>query len=399
MHRFLLFLCLIPLSSSFLQAQDGFKVVGYLPYYRFSYLNQIDFSQLTHLNLAFANPDLTGQLSVGGQDIVPAIQLARQHGVSVMASLAGGGLTDEWEEAWNYWMQPDKRSAYIHNIVAYTLAYELDGVDLDLEWGYVNSLYSPFVLELRDSMTANGLLLTAALPGTHRYPQITDEALAAFDWINMMVYDLTGPWAPNTPGPHSPYYFAVNAINYWRAQGVPSDKLTLGVPFYGYDFSTTTVSSFTYRTLVSQDPAYAYVDQVGMKFYNGIPTIQLKTELALAEVSGIMIWEIGQDAYNDLSLLNAINEVVQATPVRDLPAQAPLAHVYPNPFGDELAVENRSGSPLGLRLLSLDGRPVGQYTLQPGALHWLNTASLAPGFYLLQVVGEQGREVYRVVHR
>lgn len=374
-------------------------MVGYLPYYRFNYANQINFSQLTHLNIAFANPNATGLLDVGGQDIAPIVQLAKQQNLTVLISLAGGALTDEWEAAWNYWMQPNKRSIYIHNIVEYVLGQELDGVDFDLEWSHVNSLYSPFVLELRDSMDAHGLLLTAALPGTHRYPEITDEALAAYDWVNMMAYDLTGPWAPNSPGPHSPYYFAVNAINYWRAQGVPSEKLTLGVPFYGFDFATNPVSSFTYRTIVSQNPANAYADQVGQAYYNGIPTIQQKTELALNEVSGIMIWEIGQDAYDELSLLNAIDQVVHATPVRQTDAQPDLVQAYPNPFGDALTIESQSDSPLELRLLSLDGRPLQQFNLPAGSQQWISTASLTPGFYLLQVIGGHGRQVYRLLRQ
>ncbi len=395
--RLPLLLLLLSLLAPPLAAQDDFKVIGYLPYYRFNLASQIDFGRLTDLNIAFANPDMSGQLHVGGQDIAPIVQLARQHDLRVLISLAGGALTAEWEQAWSYWMQPERRAEYIHKIVDYVLGHGLDGVDFDLEWGHVNSLYSPFVLELRDSMDAHGLLLTAALPGTHRYPQITNAALAAYDWINLMAYDLTGSWAPNNPGPHSPYSFAVNSINYWRAQGVPSGKLTLGVPFYGYNFATTPVSSFTYRTIVGQNPANAYLDQVGLSYYNGIPTIQQKTELALNEVSGIMIWELGQDDFGDLSLLKAISEVLQATSVGEAPLLAALADVYPNPFGSELVIENRAEGALALRFHSLDGRLISQYGLPPGGQQWMDTAALPPGFYFLQAIGQQGQQVYRLV--
>jgi GH18 family chitinase len=54
---------------------------------------------------------------------------------------------------------------------------------------------------------------------------------------------------------------------------------------------STTAASF------NQDVANAFLDNVGQKWWNGIPTIQAKTELALDEVAGIMIWEIGQDAF------------------------------------------------------------------------------------------------------
>ncbi|MCB0589605.1 MAG: hypothetical protein KDD06_30250, partial [Phaeodactylibacter sp.] len=171
--------------------------------------------------------------------------LAKSYGLTVLISM-GGGLTAEWRDAWQFWMQAPNRSAYIHNIMSMVREYGLDGVDMDLEGQDVNALYSPFVLELRDSLAAEGKLLTAALPGSNRDPDISDAALSAFDWVNMMVYNWTGPWAPNNPGQHSPYSFAVSSINNWFSQGVESERLTLGVPFYGWDFSTNPVSSFTY---------------------------------------------------------------------------------------------------------------------------------------------------------
>ncbi|MCO6475365.1 MAG: T9SS type A sorting domain-containing protein [Phaeodactylibacter sp.] len=388
----LFFLTLLPFT---LPAQEDFKIVGYLPYYRFGFSDQIDFQQLTHLNIAFANPLMNGQLEVGGQDIGPVVDMARSHGLTVLISM-GGGLTAEWREAWRSLMEPPNRTGFIHTIMEFVRAYELDGVDMDLEGGDVTYLYSPFVLELRDSLSAEGKLLTAALPGISRDADITDAALAAFDWVNMMVYNLTGPWAPNNPGPHSPFEFAVNSINHWFGQGVPPEKLTLGVPFYGWDFSANPVSSFTYRTIVLQDPANAFADQAGLAYYNGIPTIQRKTELAMDLVSGVMIWEVGQDSYTEYSLLNAIYETVYPP----LSVEEPLAEalsVYPNPFGEELSIQNQADAPLHLRLSAIDGRALRQFTVGARTTHWMNTASLAPGMYVLQVVGQEPPQAYKIL--
>jgi hypothetical protein len=44
--------------------------------------------------------------------------------------------------------------------------------------------------------------------------------------------------------------------------------------------------------------------------YNGIPTIQKKTQLALQNASGIMFWALNHDAAGDLSLVNAIHQLV-----------------------------------------------------------------------------------------
>jgi hypothetical protein len=47
-------------------------------------------------------------------------------------------------------------------------------------------------------------------------------------------------------------------------------------------------------------------------YYNGIPTIKMKTNLAIEEASGIMIWQLSGDAPGAKSLLQAIDEVVKA---------------------------------------------------------------------------------------
>jgi hypothetical protein len=302
--------------ANILTAQ-GFKVIGYLPTYRFDWVNDLEFERVTHVNIAFANPDAQGNLSCEGADITPIVNAAHQQGCKVFISLAGGYLTPEWEAAWNHWMLPGNRAAFIQKIVQYVQTHQLDGVDMDLEWHYVNDLYSPFMLELKAALSPLGIPMTAALPGGYRYPEINAQALEAFDWINMMVYDLTGPWAPQNPGQHSPFDWSEDCIQYWLGQGVPAHKLTLGLPFYGYDFGTNPAQSVTYRGMVEDNTANAYQDQFDEAYWNGIPTIHAKTKLAMDQVSGIMIWELGQDAFGSnahLSLLRTIDDVVKFRP-------------------------------------------------------------------------------------
>lgn len=214
--RIILLLCLsLSLQNAF--SQD-FKVIGYLPTYRFSWLNDIEFERLTHVNISFANPDSLGNLSCEGVNIDPAIAKAHQSGCKVFISLAGGYLTPEWDAAWNNLALPANRPAFIQKIVQYVLAHDLDGVDLDLEWQYVQDWYSPFVLDLKAALNAQGLPLSVALPGSYRYPKITNAALAAFDWVNMMIYDLRGPWDPSNPGNIPPTTGRCNVCNTGKAR-------------------------------------------------------------------------------------------------------------------------------------------------------------------------------------
>jgi len=390
MRKTLPFLLLFTLSTSFAQS---FKVIGYLPYYRFSWVNDIEFERLTHVNIAFANPDAAGNLSVEGANIAPAVTKAHQAGCKVFISLAGGYLTPTHEANWNNLCLPANRPAFIQKIVQYVQANNLDGIDIDLEWQYVETWYSPFVLELKTALEPLGIPLTAALPGNYRYPQITASALAAYDWINMMVYDLRGPWDPSNPGQHSPFNWAEDCIDYWQNQGVSSQKLTLGVPFYGYDFGVNPVSAFNYRGIVSQDPANALLDNVGEKWWNGIPTIKDKTELALDNVAGIMIWEIGQDAFGaniQYSLLRAIDEVVDAATVGISNVNLRTLQVFPNPVRERLSIQISEASDYRVVITDMQGKVVLENSFAGNEMPELNVREVSAGMYVISVYSETG---------
>ena len=360
------------------------KVVGYLPYYRFSISDQIDYEKLTHLCLAFANPDMQGNLDIGGQDIQPVVDEAHDAGVEVLLSLAGGALTPDWAAAWAELTKPQNRSAFIQKIMAYLEEHGLQGVDVDLEWSHVDENYSGFVLELRDSIDAHDMLMTAALPGTTRYAEITDEAMFSFDFINMMAYDLTGSWAPNNPGPHSPYLFAEQSINYWKAQGMSGDNLTLGLPFYGYDFTNPpAVPAFTFASMVAENVDYAWVDQVGQRYYNGITTIQAKTDLAILETAGVCIWELGQDAFNEYSLLNAVDETINGAVSDQEVLSENNFHVFPNPFSDKIYLSEISEGENHIQLMRPDGQIIKSWHFSNQTTAVLEMPYLSAGIYFL----------------
>lgn len=385
MQKILPFLLLLCLQTA---AAQSFKVIGYLPTYRFSWLNDLEFERLTHVNISFANPDAQGNISCEGTNIGPAVTKAHQKGCKVFISLAGGYLTPAVDGYWNNLTLPANRPAFIQKIVQYVQAQNLDGVDIDLEWQYVQDWYSPFILDLKVALTAINKPLTVALPGSYRYPEITDPALAAFDWVNMMVYDLTGPWDATNRGQHSPYPWAQQCIQYWKTHGMQAQKLTLGVPFYGYDFGTNPVESFTYRGIVNQNVANAQLDQTGQKFWNGIPTIQAKTQLALDEVAGIMIWEIGQDAFGanaQYSLLKAIDAVVDAATVGVSAADPLRLEIYPNPVQERLSINLPDEGNYRAVIYNLQGNTVLAQQATGDATLQMEVANFPAGMYSIAV--------------
>ena len=291
------------------------RVVGYYSTGSFSLNDKIQYCKVTHLNIAFANPQTDGTMVLPGNSgdlLKNVMDTARSQNpnIKIYISIAGGWLSNEVANTWkNFLASPQDRPILIEKIVSYVLDNGFDGVDVDLEWQYVTTGYSDFVIELSNALKEQSKGITAAYPGENRYSLITEEALNALDFINLMVYDYTGGPSNPSSGQHSSYNHAKQSINFWKnTVGINPSKLTLGVPFYGYDFSYNSVRSFTYGSMVASDVSNSEKDNVGNKYYNGRPTIANKVKLASQNLSGIMIWRLGADSFSEYSLLETIHK-------------------------------------------------------------------------------------------
>lgn len=292
--------------------KGSFRVVGYIP--RGGDLSgqagMPDLGKITHLNIAFMNPDSTGVFPVDGS-ISTLTELAHAKGVSVLLSIGGGSAPGYLKNL----LGGSHQAALVQALVTLTVQYNCDGIDVDLEGDFIDSSYEGFVKNLAVALRVKKKLMTAAI-ATAYATSYTDTALAQFDFVNVMSYDKTGPWAPSNPGPHAPLSMAVDDLAYWGGtRGIPKAKITLGLPFYGYGFGVNAPESISYQDIVNKYPEYWNVDQLtvpggGIIYYNGLPTIQSKTNLALKNAGGVMIWQLLQDAEGERSLLTAINNSI-----------------------------------------------------------------------------------------
>jgi len=268
--------------------------------------------KITHLNLAFMNPDSTGQFR-DKLAIDTLVKKAHRKGVKVLASIAGGGPHPYYAKL----LQDEHRSLFVRNLMSMVKQYHLDGIDVDIEGSDIDTNYGRFVTELAATLHPQKKLLSAAIATAYR-DQLPDKALQQFDYVTIMSYDRTGPWSPGRPGHHAPYQMAVDDLHYWNyIRAIPKEKLVLGVPFYGYGFGAVNapVVSMDYKTIHSLYPNEYASDTLLLPehitmYYNSAATIQKKTLLAKQKASGIMIWQLLGDAAGDASLLKAIYDVV-----------------------------------------------------------------------------------------
>lgn len=289
-----------------------FRVIGYVPALNAdSDLNKISFQQLTHLNIAFVNPDSTGKLLLP-QGFDTIIKKAHEYKVKVLASIGGGSGNPYYAGL----LQDSSRAALVMEFIQLTADHELDGIDVDLEGGAIDTNYVKLISDLSNGLKPLNKLLTAAL-ATWNGDGIANEALEKFDFVNIMSYDQTGPWRPAEPGPHSTFIKAEEDLQYWNSKrGIPKKKINLGLPFYGYCFGIKDKESMSFADIISVFPGAEKLDVIiprdgGIIYYNGIPTIKRKTKLALENTGGVMIWQLLQDAQGMHSLLNAIHNTIK----------------------------------------------------------------------------------------
>lgn len=288
-----------------------FRIVGYATAWS-GRTREIPFEYLTHIHYAFLLPHPRGDgslLPIQNPDkLKNLVSAAHERGVKVLIAVGG------WNEGNDLGFEtlaahPKSIQTFAENLTAFCDEYGLDGVDIDWEYpdpGESARNYGAMMQVLSHEMHARGRLLAAAVVGKGPLARgIPDEVFRHVDYLGIMAYD--GGDGPE----HSPYSYAVEALDYWLGRGLPPEKAVLGIPFYGRP------KWMEYRALVSLDPDAPQKDVVTVNgvpiHYNGIPTVQAKTRLALERAGGVMVWELSQDAKGEASLLRAIYQTASRT--------------------------------------------------------------------------------------
>jgi GH18 family chitinase len=294
-------------------ADMSFKKVGYFPAYRA--INDIDttaLDDLTHVIFSFLKPKADGSLVLDDskESIKNVVSLTKRHNCKIIIALNGDNKIYT-----SLISNPQTKQLLIKNIVAYALENQFDGVDMD--WEYPNAskgndvTFGVFMKELSAELHSwHRTLSMAVTAGVYEgiiRDGINQHAIDACDFVNLMAYDGAG-WKSNPD--HSPYTLAEEVLDIWLAgKNLPKEKAVLGLPTYGKGKDAANVE----KALPFKDLLKAGADINGSAFvvggityyYNGVPLIVKKTQLAKSRANGIMFWELGQDGSGGNSLIKA----------------------------------------------------------------------------------------------
>lgn len=265
---------------------------------------------------------------------------------------------------------PSNRSQFIHSAIAYAKQYGFDGIDID--WEYPGDItrggtpedfdnFVQFLKEAYPAMHQEGLLLTYASPAivpTGVPQSFHDNEDSYFQWLascapyldrfNIMAYDYHGPFDnPMLTGVNAPLNqdtdplstkYVLATLNHYLENGVPANKIVLGLPTYGHSYAgvpnlsatdyapgksftsagpagpstgtpgflayfeiadSISLATLTFGTDAATSTAIAYnpSSQEWVSF-DTPDTIALKAKLALDKsLLGIMFWAVDDDEY------------------------------------------------------------------------------------------------------
>jgi chitinase len=354
---FLSFLCLLAWT-----ARGDLWVTGYYPGYVSMAPSNIDFTTITHVIHFSLIPGASGAVNntvnnLSSSAVAKLVGLAHNAGKKALVCVGGASTESDFLGA----TTSANLGTFVTNLVNFMSTNNYDGIDLD--WEPFDSSdteqYTNLVNGLRAALNrfSTHKLLTVAAPA---YPEYGDSPTAEFtmlasvqaqfDQINIMTYDLSGPydgWVTwyNSPIYDGGYTFpsaptelvpSINsAVSNFVGNGVQPGKLGIGVPFYGYIWTggpgvtqprqswpstnVPTVTTPTYAQVMNsyyQSNLYHW-DNVAQAAYLSITNTPASNDMFIsyddthaceAKVSyarnlhlgGVMIWELSQDYFSSM---------------------------------------------------------------------------------------------------
>jgi len=275
----------LPSAARVQETRTG-VVFGFLPDYRFDAANyEFIVPRVSHLCLfgSEANPEtgLVVERLPSSETMNTIRALARKSETKLLLGLGGAGRSGFFSA-----LASDERKfeAFVKSVSVLIRREQLSGIELN--WMYPSNdkeikTLIKMVFRLKREME-NEIIISMAIPTVPSFARYF--AKTPFDFFHVMAYQssIGGTDALQTS----------EKIMKEMMKELPKDRLTLGVPFYGYHKVTNTAISYEEYLTLSKDSnnAQEYL-------FETRDVLQRKQEFVRQNltIAGISIWELGQD--------------------------------------------------------------------------------------------------------
>ncbi|WP_026628625.1 glycoside hydrolase family 18 protein [Dyadobacter alkalitolerans] len=329
-------------------------VIGYVGGFRgLVNTDRIEVDKLTHINYAFVDVQkgkafLTNEKTDSTNFRKLNLLKEKNPDLKILISLGGWTWSENFSDAV---LTEASRKIFAASSVDIIRKYDLDGVDIDWEYpgmpGEDGNVYRPedkqnFTLmfeAIRKELDAfekesgKKKLLTTAVPGFTSFLKVVEmgKAAAFLDYVNIMTYDLfQGDTAVHHAALYSSDIYKAshsvdNAVKAFSAEGVPMNKLVVGLPFYGRMFRVAKldkglgqkhikqeyVDGYTmikdsmvnkkgfkeYRDEVAKAPYLLNAKTGDVLSYDDEQSVREKCKYVLdKKLAGVMFWEYNSDS-------------------------------------------------------------------------------------------------------
>jgi chitinase len=286
-------------------AVRALNVGGYLPAWRFPQLTAARAEGLTDLIVFSVQPTHRGEIDLLDLSSSALTNLRRIKSSSRFRTwLTVGG----WSRSAGFAAtaaNPDFRKRLIEEA---SFMMEREGfIGIDFDWESPKTPkeladYATLIEEAKAHFAPKKMLVSASMRSWVNIPKIVWKSL---DRIHLLSYDHDGR--------HSTLEDAQKDVEAIIRAGAPAWKIQLGVPFYGRSMTDWKVA-MGYSEISRLFAPKPYADEAGGYWFNGPETLRAKVDLAREmNLGGIVVWEIGQDAVGEGSLLKQLVSLARPT--------------------------------------------------------------------------------------
>ena len=281
-----------------MEAAGEFRIAGYLPEYRIDGLAKEQVAGLTDLIVFSVSPRANGSLDSGNwtsRRLDKARKLAGEAKARSLLAVGGWGRSAGFS---GMAAKAQSRQRFAKELAAFCEANGFGGVVYDWEFPRnpkEEASFDQLLQETRRWFVPRRKVVEIAVNPDRPLPR---DWTVKVDAVHVMSYDHGAR--------HATYAQTVTDLNAMAKLGVPAAKQLLGLPFYGRSM-TNRNSAKTYAEIKREFLPEDGQDEAGGFYFNGPETLVKKMKLAKERgLGGIMIWEVGQDAKGDGSLLSAL---------------------------------------------------------------------------------------------